>query len=119
MTNRISQAFRALFGTPFITSPTEGTTRFGSFTAQAPMKVCGRDRFRVSMFPAPDGETCDICGRPTHLLVLEFFDDDEWQPLLGMHESKLPVMLSVLEDVSRALDSSETGIPPRFYPDGE
>lgn len=102
MTNRITQAFRALLGVPHQLD--EGTTLFGEISVPSSVKVFGEDRFRVVMLPSPDGEACDGCGRPMQALVLEFLGD-EWEPLLAMHESKLPVMLSVLEEVARDLEA--------------
>jgi hypothetical protein len=77
-----------------------------------PEKIFHRDRFRVTVFHGNGGDTCDGCGRELRWLVLELGLGKEWYHLISLHESKFPIVLSVLTDVAAYLDSLTAALQP-------
>lgn len=125
MMKRFTQAIRLLLGRPLTGLAVDGTMLLdapaesehdyarmppfdlafpGHVALAPPVKVVRQDRLRVCVFPEIDGEHCCECGRPLHWFVLELRGKNRWYHLLTVHESKLVVMLSVLEDVGKFLE---------------
>ena len=130
MKNRFLQAIRILLGKPPVGLSIDGTMlldepgesefdytkmppfalAFDGVVADAPpVKIIREERLRVCVFPEQNGETCDGCGRTFRWLVIELRGKSKWHHLVTMHESRLGILLSVLQDVVRYLDAPETG----------
>jgi hypothetical protein len=77
-----------------------------------PMVIFHEDRFRVCVFQERGGETCDGCGREFCWLVLELRLGKEWLHLISLHESKFPIVMSVLTDVGEYLESLTAAARP-------
>lgn len=123
MENRFTRALRVLQGRPVIGFAVDELTFLDedreseadhsktppfdlAFGAEVPLappeKILADERFRVCVFAA--NRPCDCCGLPTRWLVLELRDRrGRWQNLVTMHETRLGIMLPVLEDVSAYL----------------
>ena len=125
MMKRFTQAFRLLLGRPLIGLSIDGTMLLdhpelsqcdyakmppldlaflGHVADAPPVKIFREDRPRVCVFPEIDGELCCECGHAFHWFVLELRDGNRWFHLLTLHESKLAILLSVLEDVFKYLE---------------
>ena len=125
MTNRFTQALRLLLGKPLVGMAIDGTMLLDQpeasefdYTRQPPFelafhysvplappsRVFAEDRLRVCVFTERNGDPCPGCGRDLRWLVLELRGADTWLHLVTLHESKLPILLSVLTDVAKYLD---------------
>ena len=133
MTKRFIQAIRLLLGKPLIGRSIDGTMLLDvpqksefdyskeppfelAFHEDVPIappeKIFHEDRFRVCVFRASGADTCDGCGRELCWLVLELGLGKEWYHLLSLHESKFPIVLSVLTDVAAHLESLTAAARP-------
>jgi hypothetical protein len=74
-----------------------------------PVKVIRKGRFRVCVFPAK--KLREGADRPSHWLVLELEGASKWHHLVTMHESRLDVMMPVLERTAAFVESPEQKRP--------
>lgn len=72
----------------------------------------GQDRLRVLVLRSADATPCEDCSGECLLLALGLTDPDgDWSPMVVMHESRLAVMQSVLNEVEQFLRSCDRSRP--------
>lgn len=77
----------------------------GFTVPEAAVQTFCEERFRVSVLLAAKNERCEDCGGGTFYLIAEFLNpvDEQWEPLLMLHEVNLTSIRKVFDDVDKFL----------------
>jgi hypothetical protein len=74
----------------------------GLIDSDQPERVITEERLRVGIFTTTD--RCDDCSQNLHWIEIEFLAlDGSWRPVLGLHETNFPTVMSVFAQVDAYL----------------